>query len=111
MGCCQEKSVPIDNQLSTSNKFIDLSFNPNASIANCTVYYKNQSPGSDDSPFIDDLFPHTPETVFGKLNGTFTDPNKKRRDLNLNKINLTKDEIEWKRAREIWGNDISIFKK
>ena len=111
MGCCQEKSVPIDNQLGTSNKFIDLSFNPNASIANCTEYYKNQSPGSDDSPFIDDLFPHTPETVFGKLNGTFTDPNKKRRDLNLNKINFTEDEIEWKRAREIWGNDISIFKK
>ena len=111
MGCCGAKTIPDENKLGYSNKLVDLSYNPNPSIATCTLYYKNQSPGSDDSPFTDDLFPHNNETLFGKLNGKYTDPNSKRRKLNLDKITFSEDEIEWKRAREIWGEDIDIFQK
>ena len=57
MGCCGAKTIPDENKLGYSNKLVDLSYNPNPSIATCTLYYKNQSPGSDDSPFTDDLFP------------------------------------------------------
>ena len=110
MGCCGGKSVPTENQIGAGSKPLDLSFNPNQSIAQNTNYYKNQSPGTNDT-FNDELFPHTPETVFGKINGQYTDPNTKRREANLKKMNFTENDIEWRRAREIWGEDCNIFSK
>ena len=68
MGCCGGKSVPNENQFAAENKPLDLSRNPNQSISQNTNYYKNQSPGENDT-FNDELFPHIPDTVFGKING------------------------------------------
>ena len=86
---------------------VDYSKNPNSFITDCTNYYKNQDPG--DGAFKDDKFPPTADTVFGKINGNYTDSNSDRRSKGLNAIKVKPGDIEWKHAKDIWGADAKIF--
>ena len=108
MGCCCNNpniKIPETNRLKHTP--IDLSSNPNKYITENKTYYKNQFPTN--TKFIDDLFPNNPETIFGKIKGKYTDPNIERRNENLKKLTFKEDEIEFKRAREIWGENCKIF--
>ena len=116
MGCGGSKTAEdIDessHKLATGQAFdkdapVDFSSNPNTYITNCTNYYKNQNPG--DGKFVDDRFPPVPDTVFGKINGSYTDTNAERRGKGTSAIKAKPGDIEWKRAKEIWGDDAKIF--
>ena len=109
MGCCGGvpiKTIPDTNRLKHNQ--IDLTSNPNKYITENKTYYKDQSP-KNESKFNDNLFPNNPETLFGKINGKYIDENIERRNLNLKKMNFTENDIEYRRAREIWGKNCRIF--
>ena len=87
----------------------DLKTNSNQTILNNKTYYKKQSPNSN---FSDDRFPPNVDSFFGKLKGNYTDESKERRDENLaliKKYNIDENNIEWKSAKEIWGENYNIF--
>ena len=115
MGCGGTKSA--ENLEESSHKItsggfekgekIDISFNPNEYITSSTNYYKNQDPGS--SRFSDNKFPPTIDTFFGKREGQYTDPDEGRRSRALRAIKISQDDIEWKPAKEIWGEDAKLF--
>ena len=115
MGCGGTKSA--ENLEESSHKItsggfekgekIDISFNPNEYITSSTNYYKNQDPGS--SRFSDNKFPPTIDTFFGKREGQYTDPDEERRSRALRAIKISQDDIEWKPAKEIWGEDAKLF--
>ena len=108
MGCCCNNpniKIPETNRLKHTP--IDLSSNPNKYITENKNYYKNQIPTN--NKFTDELFPNNPEIIFGKINGKYTDPNIERRNEKLKNLTFKEDEIEFKRAREIWGKNCKIF--
>ena len=116
MGCGGSKTAEeVDessHKLATAGAFdkdatVDFSNNPNTYISNCEKYYKNQNPG--DGEFVDDRFPAKPDTVFGKKDGAYTDTNAERRNKALSAIKVKESDIEWKHAKEIWGEDAKIF--
>jgi hypothetical protein len=91
----------------TRNAQVDCTSNPNKIISSLETYYKNQKPPS--YAFSDDRFPPNSDTVFGKFNGEYTDTNEERRNKALRAITLSPEEIEWKHANEIWGDEAKIF--
>ena len=90
------------------NMTIDFSNNPNTYITNNENYYKKQNPG--EGEFKDENFPPISDTIFSKKNGKYTDPNEERRLKGLNAIKVKEGDIEWKHAKEIWGEDANIFR-
>ncbi len=116
MGCGGSKTAEeVDessHKLATAGAFdkdaaVDFSNNPNNYITSCEKYYKNQNPG--DGEFVDDKFPAKADTVFGKKDGAYTDTNAERRQKGLSAIKVKESDIEWKHAKEIWGEDAKIF--
>ena len=83
MGCGSSKAVEEEedvniHRVATTKKFekttpSSFQTNPNSYISNCTNYLKKQDPGS--GQFIDDKFPPKVDTVYGKINGEYTDIN------------------------------------
>ena len=88
MGCGSSKAVEEEedvniHRVATTKKFekttpSSFQTNPNSYITNCTNYLKKQDPGS--GQFIDDKFPPKVDTVYGKINGEYTDTNSERRE-------------------------------
>ena len=117
MGCGSSKAVEEEedvniHRIATKKKFektepSSFHTNPNSYIANCTNYLKNQDPGS--GKFIDDKFPPKVDTVYGKINGVYTDTNTERRAKALKAFKFNPGDVEWKHAKEIWGDDAKIF--
>ena len=86
---------------------VDFSFNPNKYIANNTKYYKEQGPGK--GVFTDERFPPDIDTFFGRRDGVYYDKTPRRRAKGMKAIHATEDIIEWRHAKDIWGDDIRIF--
>ena len=117
MGCGSSKAVEEEedvniHRVATTKKFekttpSSFQTNPNSYITNCTNYLKKQDPGS--GQFIDDKFPPKVDTVYGKINGEYTDTNSERRAKALKAFKFNPTDIEWKHAKEIWGDDAKIF--
>ena len=100
------------HKLATAGAFdkdapVDLSKNPNTYITGNTNYYKNQDPGSGE--FDDKKFPPNADSFFARTNGKPTDSNSDRYSKSLKAIKVNDSQVEWKRAKEIWGDDVKIF--
>ena len=78
----------------------------NANAMRVTRYYKNQK-FSDDGVFEDDLFPPTENTLLARQHGNSKNPHSSERSVDPSQIGP--DNIEWKRAKEIFPNGFSIF--
>ena len=65
--------------------------NPNTGLMKSTNYYGDQKP-EEGKEFDDDLFPPENKSLKGKY-----------------ELPLGKEKIEWKSARKIWGEEVSIF--
>ena len=116
MGCGRSKNLEDDYLLShkvlcgvayDKSIKVDFSFNPNKYIANNVKYYKEQTPGKGE--FKDTRFPPDIDTFFGRKDGVYYDKTPRRRAKGMYAIKATEDIIEWRRARDIWGDDIRIF--
>ena len=116
MGCGGSKNLTKEDKTShklshgvgfSRNAQQDYTSNPNESITSLETYYKNQKPPS--YAFADDRFPPNSETVFGKYKGEYTDTNEERRNRALSAIPISEEDVIWKHAYEIWGDDAKIF--
>ncbi len=125
MGCGSSKAVEEEKEkekekeedvnihrIATTKKFEKIEpksyvENPNKYITSSTNYLKKQKPNS--GKFIDDKFPPKTDTVYGKINGEYTDTNSERRAKALKSFKFSPADVEWKHAKEIWGNDARIF--
>ena len=79
---------------------------------NLDVYYKNQKPPKNkSSPFIDDLFPHNDNSIFGlDSKGRPIDPIESRRTECSKYFKVKPGDAIWKRASEIFNNQpYSVF--
>ena len=79
---------------------------------NLDVYYKNQRPPKNkSSPFIDDLFPHNDNSIFGlDSKGRPIDPIESRRTECSKYFKVKPGDAVWKRASEIFNNQpYSVF--
>jgi hypothetical protein len=99
MGCGGSSNNEIDEDNINSHKVlgvkidkvdIDYSKNPNKYIINNNNFYLDQIP-KEEEDFIDDKFPAGPESIKGKFPKGFP------------------KDIEWKSAKEIWGEKADIF--
>jgi hypothetical protein len=83
----------------------------NYSVKRLEKYYKNQLPPTNpDQPFIDPKFPPNNDSIFCMKNGKYIDTIESRRAKYLKDFTLSKDEIIWLKAEEIFQSGIySIF--
>jgi hypothetical protein len=76
-----------------------------------TRYFKDQQPPKANSPFVDELFPPSKQSLYGLLDGNiYYEKNQSRLQYYLRSFKLNSDEIEWIRAKDIFvGGQYSVF--